>query len=384
MKTLNLILISILFNSLSGLSQVKVYNNGKALFGEMIPYWQDHNNELTIQVLGKNDIGGGSKIALGDYGKASTGSRNVMIAEYGETDSDKLWLHGKFGIYLTRDNGDYIIGKYDITEGNKFTFNCDVYSYGTKLTSDERFKTNIKDIDSSLTQLRKLKGVSYNYDFPGQFGTKKTTQVVKSTTLNSEVSLSKKEKRDNAILKEFNEEIERGQKRLGFIAQDLQKVFPELVEQDSAGYYYVDYVGLIPVIIEALKEQQSQIDVQNKKIKKLNRSLNNCCSQQNVNNDKSTKENANLDDISSATLFQNVPNPFSYDTEISFFIPDEAGSCELYIFDLQGKLVMNNTINQKGKGSITINGSALEPGMYIYSLYIDGAEIDTKRMILTE
>lgn len=48
--------------------------------------------------------------------------------------------------------------------------------------------------------------------------------------------------------------------RLGFLAQDVQVLFPELVEEDNEGYKYVDYVGLIPVLVESVKEQQEQID----------------------------------------------------------------------------------------------------------------------------
>jgi hypothetical protein len=47
---------------------------------------------------------------------------------------------------------------------------------------------------------------------------------------------------------------------LGFVAQEVQQLFPELVQQDADGYLYIDYVGLIPVLVESVKEQQEQID----------------------------------------------------------------------------------------------------------------------------
>lgn len=47
---------------------------------------------------------------------------------------------------------------------------------------------------------------------------------------------------------------------LGFVAQEVQQLFPELVQQDTDGYLYIDYVGLIPVLVEPVKEQQEQID----------------------------------------------------------------------------------------------------------------------------
>lgn len=46
----------------------------------------------------------------------------------------------------------------------------------------------------------------------------------------------------------------------GVIAQEVQKEFPEMVLKDSDGYLRVDYIQLIPVIIEAIRELKSEID----------------------------------------------------------------------------------------------------------------------------
>jgi hypothetical protein len=58
------------------------------------------------------------------------------------------------------------------------------------------------------------------------------------------------------------EEIEKGQvsePAFGFLAQDLERHFPEVVERSDDGDYYVSYMELVPVMVEALKEQQFQI-----------------------------------------------------------------------------------------------------------------------------
>ena len=47
--------------------------------------------------------------------------------------------------------------------------------------------------------------------------------------------------------------------RYGFSAQEVKEVFPDLVTEDDNGYLSVDYIGLIPVLVEALKEQQTEI-----------------------------------------------------------------------------------------------------------------------------
>jgi Tfp pilus assembly protein PilN len=48
-------------------------------------------------------------------------------------------------------------------------------------------------------------------------------------------------------------------KKIGLLAQDIEKVFPELVTETN-DIKSVNYQGLIPVLINAMKEQQSEID----------------------------------------------------------------------------------------------------------------------------
>ena len=51
---------------------------------------------------------------------------------------------------------------------------------------------------------------------------------------------------------------------------------------------------------------------------------------------------------------------------------------------MQGLQLKSYVIFTKGKSDITINGNEFQPGMYLYTLIVDGREIGTKRMILTE
>ena len=96
---------------------------------------------------------------------------------------------------------------------------------GVLNSSDRRLKENISLLQNTLSKLDQLGGYNYNY------------------------------KAD-----------EKKKKQIGVIAQELEKVFPELVNTDDRGYKMVNYQGLIPVLMQAIKEQQIEINQLNQKV----------------------------------------------------------------------------------------------------------------------
>jgi hypothetical protein len=65
-------------------------------------------------------------------------------------------------------------------------------------------------------------------------------------------------------------------------------------------------------------------------------------------------------------------------------ISENTQDANLYIYDLQGTQVKSYPINQRGSGSITIQGNELKAGMYLYSLLVDGEIVGTEKMVLTK
>ena len=59
------------------------------------------------------------------------------------------------------------------------------------------------------------------------------------------------------------------EQQVGLLAQEVQKIYPQLVKQNSNGELSVNYIGLIPVVVEGLKEQQEQIDDLKRRVNKL-------------------------------------------------------------------------------------------------------------------
>ena len=60
-----------------------------------------------------------------------------------------------------------------------------------------------------------------------------------------------------------------GKQKIGVLAQDIQKVFPELVSTDDRDMLAVNYQGLVPVLINALKEQDAKMKKQEKRLERL-------------------------------------------------------------------------------------------------------------------
>jgi hypothetical protein len=164
-------------------------------------------------------------------------------------------------------------------------------------------------------------------------------------------------------------------KKYGLIAQDLQKVYPDLVYEDQNGYLSVDYVGIIPLLIQSIKQQQSQIENLNQEIQILN---------SNNNKLKSAQGSDDINASDKAMLYQNTPNPFNQTTEIKYYLPKTVTTASLIIYNMQGNQLKQIQLTTRANGSETISASEFSAGMYLYALLADGKEIDVKRMILTK
>ncbi len=111
------------------------------------------------------------------------------------------------------------------TENYTLWVDGDTYTAGEYFyTSDLTSKSNIQSIDSSIEKLSSIQGISFQWD---------EEKVAKGSDT---------------------------RRHMGVIAQEVETVFPELVREDFDGKKAVNYSGLIPVLLEAIKEQQSQIE----------------------------------------------------------------------------------------------------------------------------
>lgn len=168
----------------------------------------------------------------------------------------------------------------------------------------------------------------------------------------------------------------------GLSAQELQNIYPDLVKRGQDGYFGINYVELVPILIRSIQELKQELDeVKSSKSEKLSTS-------RMSNNGIDDKETEDLSDAttipaSTASLAQNTPNPFTERTTIRFTLPEDTKNASICIFDMSGKMLKQVPVDSTMQ-SITIEGYELSAGMYIYSLLVDGKEVDTKRMILSK
>lgn len=169
--------------------------------------------------------------------------------------------YGLYGQILGTQNGAAIFastpGKYDYGIGGIYAgyFRGKVYVEGVL---EYTTQTQVSDINRKKN-IRSLSGES-----GGQLDKIKTLNAIKyrlKTPL--ELNLIGPECTDTMSIEnlsaQFNEKVYT-EDQIGLSAQEVQKVFPELVSEDEDGFLQMNYIGLIPVLIEGMKEQQFIIE----------------------------------------------------------------------------------------------------------------------------
>jgi len=236
-------------------------------------------------------------------------------------------------------------------------------------TSDRRLKSDIEEFKYGLEEVRQLQPVSFAYN--GRGGTTDGTQ------------------------------------HIGLIAQELQAVAPELVEEFTHVTYEYDEDGtqrevgqekflqirdsevkfmLINSIKqmaaenEALKSQNDALDARLRVLEDLIKN----------SGDNSTNETDVIDEVNVsldgnneiASLAQNQPNPFNENTVINYFLPENATGAHMNIFSAEGKMIKTIRLNEIGEGRVNLRANGLAAGNYMYQLVTDGGVVGTKTMVL--
>ena len=176
---------------------------------------------------------GNGKTENAENGKKDTISSDALII-YKNGNAEfrgSVYPSGEDNIWA--EQTEYNLGKSN-NRWNTVYANTINVTNGEIQTSDQRLKTNIKPLEKALDKVLTLNGVTYEWR-----------------------------------VKEFPNKNFDSKTHVGVLAQELEAVLPEAVEIGEDGYKSVNYSNITPLLIEAIKEQQTIIDNQQKQIDEL-------------------------------------------------------------------------------------------------------------------
>ena len=360
-------------------AQLIIRNSGHAEIGhdpfdpvpDTIPsnYYNELDTVSVLKVFGsRGQLASGAHISFGD--QLLWDSYNVNVGELGYTDTDCLWLHGKHGTYLTAGvSATDTIVYYDYKRSQDVNFRKNVTTTGVFVQSDERFKENVEPVEGVLSSLENLEAVSYTL--------KNDNARQCRAAINDIPALTEKDRRDKAFFDQYYAEQEQGDERYGFLAQNVQEVFPQLVHADNSGYMYVDYIGLIPILVQSINELRAELA----ELKGAQQDEETVAPLQQAVQASQSEIEASLN---APKLYQNSPNPWSSETVIRYSLPQSVANACIYIYDMQGAQLKSVPAQGRGESQVTLSAHDLNAGMYIYALVADDQLIDSKQMILTK
>ena len=291
-------------------------------------------------------------------------THNAQRAIYGEDSLNGNGVEGRsYGGNAVVGVSAVNVGILGIAPTYAGYFDGDVYASGVYSGSDQKLKQNISDLSNAMAIIDQLHPRHYEY------------------------------RHDNDY-KWLN--LPNGE-HYGLIAQDVEKILPALVKDTkfetrlakgdtsnsaTVSFKALNYTELIPVIIKGMQEQQQTINSLQEVNKKQQQQIDEL--RQMIHASIANKA-ANSSSVvsTSASLLQNAPNPFSQNTVISCYVPSSAKQAQLIINNADGRILKSYSL-VKGRNTITINANTLAAGEYMYSLLIDGKEIDSRRMTLTK
>ena len=168
------------------------------------------------------------------------------------------------------------------------------------------------------------------------------------------------------LLKKEDKEMT-SRRHFGIDAEELQKIYPDLVLEGQDGYLSVNYSELVPLLIRSIQALKQELD----EVK----------STRSKNRKSALSTGIDTSSVNGNILYQNSPNPFNKQTVIRFKLAEDAEDASVCIFDMTGRLLKKLPVSS-GMESVSIGGYELGEGMFLYSLIVNGQEIDTKKMVI--
>jgi Chaperone of endosialidase len=265
------------------------------------------------------------------------GAGSVVTGVWGEITGgyDGFGVYGRFSAQCT---GSQAYAGY---------FDGRVYTTQTYNSSDRKLKQDIKPLNASLDLLMRLKPMEYSFR-----------------------------------VEEFKHMNLPSGRHMGFIAQELEEVLPELVasssspilgengnEQGRTKFNAVNYTEIIPLLTAAMQEQQSTIQALENRINSQDLLL------QHLSSGRPEAKNGRVEMLIS-------PNPTNDRAMVSIYLVDEVKSGSLVVVDESGKEVVRESVFGSGLKSLELSTGALGNGIYMCQFLVNGEVLAIQKLVV--
>ena len=330
-------------------------------------YAEGANSSSVFQrVIGTGGLAGNAQTAVGVFGGRVLSGNPVNYAGVFGAETKSVPY---FANYSDRYAG-FFYGKVRVTNGIYATVLSPTASSsplgqgGTILLSDRG-----ESVTDKLSHVQTLQFLRYN---PSKTTEVKqaTIPVLKDKNLDK-MSPAELDAHEGIIDEEPEQYLSPIQ--YGLDADQLKAVYPELVYEDANGNVSINYVEMVPLLVQSINELKAELA-----------ELKGTSSKKAKTKSETTAIEETTSDVDMVRMDQNKPNPFSESTVITLNIPRETQSATIFIYDMSGKQVQSLPVAERGVTDITVYARDLSAGMYIYTLVVDGKLKVTRRMIVSE
>ncbi len=336
------------------------------------------NTAIGSEALNYN-VSGNSNTAIGSgalYGNRSSNNLTAIGGNAGTVDDGYSYSYSSALGY-----NSLITASNQVRIGDASTLSIGGYQSWTTLPSDKRVKKNIKENVPGLAFINKLKPVTYNLDLNA------IDKIVQRPVIKD---------KDGKTIQPSQQELDSRKAKeqilfTGFVAQDVEAAASSInydfsgidMPKNDKDIYGLRYSDFVVPLVKAVQELSKANDDKDAKINDL----------QKQNGDLETRVakleammnvHQSTTNLSSVFLDQNVPNPFSNTTTISYSLPKQYSSAKIIVIDESGKTIKIFNLSGTGKGTLNFSSPFRVGASYQYSLLVDGKLIDTKQMVLTK
>ena len=246
--------------------------------------WSYNSSSTGIQ-SSTNDASGARAIAMGGHttasgdfttsmGRYTTASGNRATAMGERTTASGIWSTA-MGYYTTASGlASTAMGYYTTASDYSSTVIGQYNSSGSSATSANSFSTSAPAFVIGNGTASNAKSDAFKVMFNGDATVSNDLTVSGDVVISSDARLKSNIVSLGSTLPKLlqidGKSYEmKGKQKIGVLAQEIQEVFPELVSEDDNEMLAVNYQGLVPVLINALKEQQQEIDELKEVVQKL-------------------------------------------------------------------------------------------------------------------